>query len=488
MHGNKIQASCDGISEAKSSSTSIDVYSTKPINCKIVYPHRLVRPLAKGHISNKLELTEFIKDLIAEEYEVEQFVADNLKRANAREALNHASKNACEYCFSSGMSIELRKQETENLNKQLQKEKEIVLEKINKLINEPSTSTSNEIDMLQEIVANIDQKIKQNRIKKSHIIWPFSTMEGEERTHEKVLEIIEKVENNEISREEAKGILGRSPLLLLDNFNIVLDVPTEYLHSVCIGVVKRLIILSFNVGEKRPAKKNRKLSSPETYNKLMANIKVFREFPRRARDLNLSVMKGQEYRNVILFFFPLIIKCLSEKVEKKIWMLFAYMIRSCILPDEEFACVNETSVTNASKQFYKLYESFFGELNCSYNFHVVASHLMKMRVHGPLTFTSAFPFENFYGELRRSFVPGTQSTLKQMLQKILVKRIMSPHNCEKTIYVSDQNTEMECNNMIYLFKDNTYHFITSSQKVKEVKNCCVAEWENTLILTQNYNH
>ena len=457
-----IQASCDGVHDCKSNSVSIDVYSTKPTHCKVVFPHKMVRPLGRFKVNHNQQLTSFLEDVVSTQNRIKHYIADNLKRANAREALNHAARKACEYCCSSGISLELKKQETELLHKQLQTEKDIIIEKIAQIETEPSTSQNSnsknrKIEMLNNIISDIDEKMKQNKTKKSHIVWPSSTSNGEPRTVEKIREIVEKLENNEITKEEAQGIIGRSPLLSLPNFDMVRDTPAEYLHSGCLGVVKRLIELTFSVGDKRPTACKRKLYSPALFNKLMADIKVHREFSRRVRELDFSVMKGQEFRNIILFFFPIIVKIIEDKTEKKIWIYLAYMFRSCVLPTKEFQCVNINSITNACEQFYKLYDSFYGSINCTYNTHIIGSHLLEVRSHGPLTFTSAFVFENFYGELRRSFAPGTQSNLKQMFQKTLLKRALSHHQCENTIHISDHNTEQESNNMIYEFKDLSYH-------------------------------
>lgn len=140
------------------------------------------------------------------------------------------------------------------------------------------------------------------------------------------------------------------------------------------------------------------------------------------------------------------------------------MIRSCILPPKEFRNVSLEDLESACAQFYILYEQLFGEVNCSYNTHVVSCHLVEMRYHGPLTFTSAFAFESFYGEIRNSFVPGTPSPLKQIFKEILMKRILSHHCCENSIYFSDHTTPLENNTLIYCFKDLTHTFY----KIKEV--------------------
>lgn len=107
------------------------------------------------------------------------------------------------------------------------------------------------------------------------------------------------------------------------------------------------------------------------------------------------------------------------------------MLRSSVIPSEEFSTIEISDVHESCFQFYKLFELLFGKQNCSYNLHVFCSHLLEIRTHGPLTETSAFKFEAFYGEMRRSFVPGTISPMKQALQNIMLKRTLTPHSCEK---------------------------------------------------------
>ena len=134
------------------------------------------------------------------------------------------------------------------------------------------------------------------------------------------------------------------------------------------------------------------------------------------------------------------------------------MIRACILPNAEYEQIDKDIVKYCSDNFYKLYEQLFHARNCTYNTHTMCSHLDKIRVHGPLTFTSAFGFEAFYGEMRRAFVPGTKSPLKQILMNIMLKRVISFHSCKATIYFSPKDTNMECNSYIYTFNRNDYQF------------------------------
>lgn len=219
----------------------------------------------------------------------------------------------------------------------------------------------------------------------------------------------------------------------------------------------RMLELTFLVGENRTRTTKRRLSHPSSFNDLMKEVKVFREFSRRARELDLAVLKAQEMRNIILFFFPVVVQCIEpEAKERRLWLLLAFMLRSCTIPEIEYEQVNVAEIEHACKQFYVLYEKLFGVKNCTYSVHVLPSHLLQIRAQGPLTETSAFSFENFYGELRKSFTPGTISTLKQIMQKVYLKRTHSYHCCEKTIHYSPKDTALETNSLVYIYNNKIY--------------------------------
>ena len=117
------------------------------------------------------------------------------------------------------------------------------------------------------------------------------------------MEIIEKIEEGlEMNPDERKGIKGRSLMLNVQDFNYIHGIPTEYMHLLALGVVKRLLEQCFTVGENRSRLVKTPLASPDLFNVLMKSIKVTHEFSRRARKLDLAVMKAQELRNICIFF------------------------------------------------------------------------------------------------------------------------------------------------------------------------------------------
>lgn len=326
--------------------------------------------------------------------------------------------------------------------------------------------------MLERICSDLKIKLKScNKGKKHHLVWPSSTRFGNLRTVHGIRDIAtdivryEEDGSEELTRDEMKGITGFSKFLTLPNFNIIDQMPVEYMHSVCIGLIKRLIELTFSVGQSRDRVTKRKLTSPSLFNELISDVQVPREFSRRCRNLNLGVMKAQEFRNLALFFFPIVLNCIPSihYKEHKLWLLLTYMLRACILPNPEFNVVDTSDILYCSNNFYILFEELFGSKNCSYSVHVVCSHLLKIRGNLPLTDTSAFKFESFYSEVKQLFQPGTTAPLKQIMRNVLMKRSLEFHICKKTIFYKPdkvikegQSPGKECNSLIYVFEDNTH--------------------------------
>ena len=410
----------------------------------------------KQTIDHKRHLIDVINDLTDNNIRILQYVADNQKRALARDSKSHSGWYACEYCLGKGVKVEIIG--NSKARKQIIAQKKLIEQKIREIKNSRNTVTSNSNLKNLLLLKKQLQKSISTLNKKSNILWPYSTMHSEPRTRESVLDIVAKIENGEeLSVDESKGIKGRSPFLHVPHFHYVFDLPAEYLHLSCLGVIKRLTLLTFNIGERRSRVTKRKLSCPDDFNKLMANTKVTKEFSRRARKLDVAVFKGQEYRNLSIFFFPLVLECIEVGAkERNLWLNITFMLRSCLIPDAEFTAVNQNVIKECCQNFYQIFERLFGKTNCSYNLHVFCCHLMDIRLLGPLTETSAFPFESFYGEVRRSFVPGTISPLKQIMKNVLLKRAIRKHVCEPSIFISNYDTSLECNKLVYCFVESEY--------------------------------
>lgn len=163
-------------------------------------------------------------------------------------------------------------------------------------------------------------------------------------------------------------------------------------------ILHSMLELTFSVGENRTRMTDRRLSHPSFFNDLMKLLKVPREFPRRIRELDFAVFKAQEMRNISIFFFPIVIQCIETGAkERRLWFLLAFMLRSCLIPNNEYENIDDHEIHNACEQFYTLFEKLFSSKNCTYSIHVFSSHLLQLRLQGPLTETSAFFLKTFMG-------------------------------------------------------------------------------------------
>lgn len=95
----EVQLSSDGVSECRSNSVSLDVYSSRVHGCKQIYPLKIVRPLDTSFVDREDHLENVLCELKDCSIKVKHYIADNKKRATSKRCLNHASLFPCEYCF-----------------------------------------------------------------------------------------------------------------------------------------------------------------------------------------------------------------------------------------------------------------------------------------------------------------------------------------------------------------------------------------------------
>lgn len=241
-----LQLSLDGVQESRSSSNSLDVYSIKFKNCRNVYPLTIVRPINKFPIDYKPLLKAILDQFHDENCILWLLIADNPKRAILREALNHASNYACEYCTNKAVQYSEGNDNITEEKKKNEKKISDYKKKISDLENidapENLPGRKNEIELLKCLIEELKKRNLMLKKKQSHSVWPESTFNGPARTKESILETVQLLEDtsrSQLSADDVKGICGRSLLLDVDGFDFVLAIPTEYMHTGCLGVVRR---------------------------------------------------------------------------------------------------------------------------------------------------------------------------------------------------------------------------------------------------------
>ena len=163
---NLVQLSLDGVSEAKSNTISLDVYSLKFDNCRNIYPLTIVRPVQKSFVDNQLELEGFVKEVISQDIQITSFVADNPKRAIIRHARSHGAAYPCEYCNTKAVPCAgVTNPENSKIQKQVEKRKEMVEKSIQELAQVDIPNEQNLLD-LTRYLQEIENDLKQIKKKK----------------------------------------------------------------------------------------------------------------------------------------------------------------------------------------------------------------------------------------------------------------------------------------------------------------------------------
>ena len=315
----------DGIMESKSSNNSLDCYSLKFSHCRNIYPICLIKPCEKFKFNTKEQLQRVLKDINDNNLIIDSAVFDNPKRSDVRCAKCASAKFGCEYCVNCAVSfVNSNTRSLSIIRKKYEGQENAISQEIDELMQSQQDEEENEqLRQLRQALATVNEE-KEAELKKAgrkQLTWPFSTMKGNLRTVDQIREISAEIENNpdivKTNPEFCKGIKGKSLMLDQPYFHMINDMPCEYMHLVCLGVVKRMVKLNFKVGENRPRITKRKLSSPTLFNEKIKLVQLTREFSRRCRNLDFGVMKASEFRNLVLFFFVIVIDCIEDEFEKE---------------------------------------------------------------------------------------------------------------------------------------------------------------------------
>lgn len=200
------------------------------------------------------------------------------------------------------------------------------------------------------------------------------------------------------------------------NTNIVDNVVLEYMHNICLGVVKRLLL--FWKKGKKPVRFLNDDISNEVSSELIC-LKAFfpKEFSRSPRSLEeLEYWKATEFRSFLLYSGPIVLKGRLKKSLYKHFMLLHCAIRLLLSGD---TCMVYNDVANdLLRQFVEEYSFLYGEEYITYNVHGLIHIAHFVKIHGPLDKFSAFKFENYLQMIKMS-LKNARFPLQDVFNRII---------------------------------------------------------------------
>jgi hypothetical protein len=210
---------------------------------------------------------------------------------------------------------------------------------------------------------------------------------------------------------------GISPLLALP-IDMIKDIPFDYMHLVCLGVVKRL--LNMWISGPLPSRVPSRLIQEISARLLLLRGQLPHEFARQPRSLvELARWKATEFRQFLLYTGILVLDGILQQINPKMYLNFLLlhtaiqiMCRPALLNDGTIKFAHECLVN-----FIRTAAELYGEQMVVYNVHGLTHLSEDVARHGCLDSYSCFPFENYMSSLKRC-VHSPNNPLAQVVCRI----------------------------------------------------------------------
>lgn len=205
-----------------------------------------------------------------------------------------------------------------------------------------------------------------------------------------------------------------SPLIEL-NIDMVQQFPLDYMHLVCLGVVRRMAKF-WLTGNSLNVKLN--AHRIELLSLKLVNCKKYIpcEFARKPRAIkHINLWKATELRQFLLYTGPIIlIDTLKEDVLKHFRLLHCaiYILAHPVL-HKEYSNYAE----NLLKLFINSSKDLYGLEFIVMNVHALSHISNDVRMFGPLDAYSAFPFENHLHFIKKH-LRSPNKPLQQLIKRI----------------------------------------------------------------------
>lgn len=223
----------------------------------------------------------------------------------------------------------------------------------------------------------------------------FPTKAKHMRTH---TDFVAQIDKNYHHTDTSATVLLNLKINIIDSF------PLDYMHLVCLGVVKKLLLLLCKYAPLNLRICNRKKEGVSNMDRINSGIfscqqGLPREFSRRCRSLDdIMQWKATEFRLFLLYIGPLVLReNISESQYKHFHLL---SIAISILLDRnlgQLAVCAKVYLQN----FVSKFSSIYGRHLISHNVHGLLHLFNDYQNLGPMDDFSCFPFENYLGQLKK---------------------------------------------------------------------------------------
>lgn len=208
---------------------------------------------------------------------------------------------------------------------------------------------------------------------------------------------------------------GDTILKQIPNFGLVSSVPLDYMHLVCLGVVKKLILLW--IKGPRSVRLSQQLLNQISGALLNLQTSVPNDFVRRPRSLkDVKFWKATEFRQFLLYTGPVVLK---NVVSKDIYVNFITLHIAITILANPVLSKDNNNVIWAQKlleYFLKCFKKIYGAEYMSHNLHNLLHICSNVQKYGPVDEFSAFRFENYMLQIKK-LIRKNEKPLQQLSRR-----------------------------------------------------------------------
>ncbi|XP_075535096.1 uncharacterized protein LOC142570615 [Dermacentor variabilis] len=230
------------------------------------------------------------------------------------------------------------------------------------------------------------------------------------------------------SQENKRHHSGFSPFLSLD-VDMIAIFPSEYMHLVCLGVMRRLLK---NWVCQSHSNRLSRLHRCQLNESLREASKAFPTYfqgkPRGTEELDR--WKATEFRTFLLHVGPVVLKPLLPPSHYKHFLMFHVAIR--ILASPQYYCEYNDFAKDVLRYFVQEFSELYGRNQLVYNVHSLIHLADQCRDHGPLDQFSAFPFESYLGRMKK-LLRSSNKPLSQLSRMISELRHSTKNQVEQKL-------------------------------------------------------
>ena len=203
-----------------------------------------------------------------------------------------------------------------------------------------------------------------------------------------------------------------SPLLDL-GLNMVTQFPLDPMHQVYLGVMRRLLHFWVKIS---PTKLSNSMISQIDFSLFAIKNLIPNEFARKPRTVKeYDQWKATELRQFLLYSGPIVLKGVMDNAFYNHFLLFHLAV--FILTSERYCKKYLDYAHELLVTFVEHSSKLYGKEFLVYNVHSLVHLCNNVKLHGSLDKFSAFPFENFLGQLKR-MVRKPNDPLSQVIRRL----------------------------------------------------------------------